>query len=134
MNRTFWSHLLIVACLLFPAGCGGGMTSAKGKVSGKVMVNGEPLILGSVNLFSSETGVAASVPLTPDGTYAMTEGIDVGKYQVTITPPSFGGDGVGSSSSFAKTSKIPEKYRSLPSSDLQVEVKKGENSFDFDLK
>lgn len=126
----------MAACFFLSVGCtqrDRGIPT--GTVKGTVSIHGERLTLGNINLFSTATGIAAGIPLDTNGTFNIPGGIEIGTYQVTVTPPSAGGDGLGPAPApAASSSKIPEKYRNQTTSDLQIEIKKGDNHIELDLK
>lgn len=135
------------------AGCGGGGAEkpkdAQSKVSGKVLFDGKPITLDSAVVFyCKDKGATASGKVDSLGSYSLTGsipsiGIPVGRYQVMIQPPSPPPPVVGTEEYKAvmmgkgpkkvAPKDVPEKFHSLESSKIVLEVKEGENTFDFDL-
>jgi hypothetical protein len=133
-------------------GCGSGLPE-RGKVTGKVTVNGKPVPQGTVT-FYPKTGRSASGRIQPDGTYTLTtfdegDGAIVGSHEVTIEAVRFAGASRGKSFeeeiATAKTGTrvdpaaakpqwlLPEKYSLRGQSGLTREVESGANTIDFAL-
>ena len=123
------------------AGCGGGQP-AVAPVSGVVRLNGKPLASGQVT-FWPNSGRSAAGFITADGSFRLTtfrdgDGAPVGENRVTITeataaasgPPDVDRDQPNRA---AERSPIPAKYASPESSGLTFEVKRGQNTAEFDL-
>ena len=143
----------IVVGVVSLAGCGGdeGLTSTdpQASVSGKVVYEGKPIPLDSAVVFyCADKGVTASGKVDSLGAYSLTGsipalGIPAGRYQVMISPPSepppeVGDPGyeqfmMGQIKEPPRPKEIPEKFSSFATSKLVLEVKEGENTFDFDL-
>jgi hypothetical protein len=116
--------LVCLACLL--CGCGeSGKPS--GTISGLVTMNGQPVTVGEVNLFSVDNGAGAKAALDDAGKFAVDDPIDAGTYKVYITPPTITATGGadGSPPPPAAMLTIPPKYTSLETTDLTVEIKPG---------
>jgi hypothetical protein len=106
----------------------------KGKV---VLANGQAVPAGRVTFVSKETNVGGVEPfgdLQKDGTFTLMtqkpgDGAPAGRYRVWIdlvdyrNPPK----------TFT-SSPVPTKYRSGSTSDLEVEVREGENDLTLTLK
>jgi len=89
----------------------------KGDVTGKVSFQGKPLTEGTV-AFVPEKGNAVSGKIGADGTYKVAN-VPAGSYVVVIT------DTKGA---------LPASYGDAKTSKLKVEVKKGANTADLELK
>lgn len=103
-----------------------------GKVSGKVLLDGEPLTVGTI-CFVSDT-VQARAILGKDGKYFLGSledgGIPVGDYAVYFTEAielDDDGDPVAEP-------VIPKKYRNAKTSQLKISVQPGGNTVDFVLE
>src|SRR5260370_39065681 len=88
----------------------------KGDVTGKVVVKGKPLSEGTI-AFVPEKGDAISGKIAADGTYKLSN-VPAGRHTVVIT----------------NTKAVETSYADAKTSPLKVEVKKGANVADFDLK
>ena len=87
--------------------------AADGKVNGLIVLGGKP-IPGKITFHLDDQFVGAKVK--EDGKFKVNR-VLVGKYKVTI-------EGKG----------VPAKFTSEDVSPLTVEVKEGDNTFDFDLQ
>lgn len=136
-----WQRLSsgIVVFALF-GGCGGaGDDLPRQEVSGSVILQGEPLSEGMIQLRpETNQGTFASAAIK-DGKYAIPrhEGPVAGGYRVIITsPPKSTGasdDGGPGKAPPSPPDRVPKKYNA--SSTLNAEVKVGQpNTFNFDLK
>jgi hypothetical protein len=125
------SFLALVAVL---TGCREGPHIAP--LTGKVLLDGQPLEFGSVMLQPVEGGEPARAQIQSDGTFVMTmygvgEGAAVGLNRVRVT--CFAGQRPGGSTVAADGelavggSLIPTRYSSFGSSGLTIEVLPGEN-------
>ncbi len=153
--------LLVFAFLAMTfCGCSGGDESAydgpTGSVKGKLLLKGKPAPEGTlVSFYHKKLGATATGVVGADGTFQPTIGTDsaatqipTGDYEVAVTP------GGGSSEALdpdkameaemartksgkkddAGTSEIPQKYADHSTSGIVFEVKKGENTFEYDIK
>ncbi|QDT53468.1 hypothetical protein Pan44_14850 [Caulifigura coniformis] len=127
-------------------GCGGVSDQPDlGQVKGTITLDGQPLA-GMAVVFFPENGRPAKATTTADGTYDLiyvreTRGTKLGKNRVEIAP-SEGEDDADDAQSeenapqrkAVKPSKpkIPARYNTK--SELQADVKPGENVFDFKLE
>lgn len=117
------------------ASCGKTTDTPQGHVTGNVSFKGQPVTEGMVFLLSKATGRSASANLAGDGHFVIKEGVNVGKYTVSIIPPVIESNpGNGPEPPPKEYPNIPKKYRSDTTSDLFVEVVAGENEFSWDLK
>jgi hypothetical protein len=86
-----------------------------GTVEGKVTFDGKPLAKGKV-VFHPQKGKPIEADIDEDGNY-MAKDVPVGKTPVTIVKENF----------------LPPKYSDPKKTELQIEVKKGKNTVDFNL-
>ena len=87
----------------------------------KVTYGGEPVTEGYVSLTNSATGLGGGGEIGADGT-ARLEGIAVGEYVVTVSPPVVTNDPNPDQS---KYSKLPQKFRSDTTSPLKATIDEG---------
>ncbi|MDB5335624.1 MAG: hypothetical protein JWN70_1243 [Planctomycetaceae bacterium] len=137
MRISIWSCRLIGAlCLVVAGGCNGDDTKPFKNlvpVTGYVSFQGEPL----------EHGIVSFAPVAPDGqaatgqvtngrftmmTTVSARGVIAGKYKVIVesNETSDGAPSTNPSQLYAKPkSLIPEKYKSVATSGLEIEVVSG---------
>jgi hypothetical protein len=137
--------IVALAASVMPIICG---CSGTGTVSGVVTCDGEKLQYGTV-LFMTEGG-ARSSEIASDGTYVMRD-VPPGLARISIScvDPKFMNTGIndsnaakkekkkpplGTSFSAEEYSKIPLRYNNPDSSELTLEVKGGNQTFDLILK
>ncbi|MBN9118790.1 MAG: hypothetical protein J0I06_06465 [Planctomycetes bacterium] len=102
-----------------------------GTVSGKVVRKGEPVTTGSANLYLKAKGIGATAPLDAAGRFTIPDPIEVGIYDVYISPPQSPGTGIA----VAKGgTPVPTKYWQAETSGLTAEVKAGANELLIELK
>lgn len=133
----------LAAALLALAGCSSENPETY-KVIGKIVYDGQPVKSGVVQLLPEGGGNSAIGNLQPDGTFQLTtfkqnDGACPGTYTVTIQAmpeedaddPMSGLPGM----EFAGSGKppVPLKYENPETSDLKVNVNKGENSLELVL-
>ena len=123
---------LCIACSLaaLAGGCGGNENLSE--VSGTVRLDGEPLNDALVVYSPTSGGTTAYGRTDESGRYRMyfkddEPGAWLGENRVRIST----GD-VGATGGAGKPERVPDVYN--VKSDLTVEVKPGENTFDFELK
>lgn len=126
MMRNFFSCLLLGICLANFVGCGGADRPPLGYVTGKVTIGGEPLT-GAIVMFSPESGRPAVGTTDDTGAYEIQyiegePGCKVGPNDVMFAVPTGG----------STSHPIPAKYQTK--SDFKVDVKDGNNTFDFNLE
>ncbi|WP_417385876.1 hypothetical protein [Gimesia sp.] len=138
-NRTISCHntcLLMLFCAVCLTGCGSGVTETpRGDISGTVTFQETPVTEGTVNFFSGKTGIAAGAKLDEEGHFSIPDGIEIGSYMISITPP-YVEEPPGLSSVESKPREfknIPAKYRTGETSGLTAEVKSGENHYEFKM-
>jgi hypothetical protein len=91
--------------------------AADAQVSGRVIVSGVPLGAGKVVLYLG-TGEFLGTNVGKDGSYAFQKlPVPTGTYTVAI-------EGKG----------VPAQYQDEKVTPLRIEVREGENTFDFDLQ
>jgi hypothetical protein len=123
------------------AGCGPHEELAR--VSGKVTLDGAPLTGAQIVFEDAAHGVSVNAPLEADGSYTIRtydkDGVPPGTYQVAVRPGSFS-TGEAPLVSEANTraappaSTIPDRYRSVGTSELTASVVAGDNAnVDFAL-
>jgi len=128
-------------------GCGRNDQPELGEVTGTIRLDGKPLV-GIAVVYQPESGRPARGTTDADGRYELiyirnTKGTKVGPNRVEIAPSEDGEteepleDQDADIETESKPSKpgkpkIPARYNSQ--SELNVDVKPGTNTFDFDLK
>jgi hypothetical protein len=146
MDLIFKSRMMNVAlltlCFSF-TGCGGGGSDQPdlGLVKGTVTFEGAPLAGASVT-FMPDSGRPASATTDSAGNYELvyirdTKGCKIGHNKVEITSVVEGGnemeaEGDDATPAEATKEKLPAKYNT--NTELEADVKAGENTFNFDLK
>ncbi len=130
--------VLLLSCVLF--GCGSGNPLGRLAVSGKVMLDGEPLECGSIEFAPRQhTGVGSGAVIT-NGNYSIPtqKGLPPGKYLVRIFSTEEGANRslpaqpAEPGTYRPSVERIPPKYNTQ--SDQVVEVTAdGSNRFDFDV-
>ncbi len=121
-------------CAINFIGCsGGGKELPSGSVSGTVTYQGKPVVEGRVDFESDPPGYGAGATIK-DGQFAIEGGVVLGKYKVAIIPPPPPPPQPGVAPTDTDPADIPEKYRSLTTSDLTAEIKDGKNELKFELK
>lgn len=118
------------AALCFLTGCGGSEVPL-GDVTGRVMMDGQPLPNALVRFMPEKGGRSSQGRTDSDGRYkldysARSEGALVGKAQVMITTGSL------EDRTRRASETVPRKYND--DTELTAEVKRGSNELDFDLK
>jgi hypothetical protein len=129
MNRA---HVICLAVLLVGlAGCGG-----PARVSGNVTLDGKPLTKGAITFAPTGDGPVATGSINSSGRYTLQVGtqsaIPPGTYTVTIVavepvPPT------PEHPEPLPKLLTPAKYNNPATSGLAAEVKRGSNSFDYQL-
>jgi hypothetical protein len=120
------------------SGCGSG--EVRGRISGKVTFQGQPLSEGLVFFGNDDKGIHMSGDVKPDGTYeiitAKGAGLPLGTYHVRVRPPlePLPTGVMRVAPKPKKYANIPEKYREFETSGLTLTVKDGDNPFDISMK
>jgi hypothetical protein len=131
--RGRWILLVAIAAVL--AGCGPS-GSAKGKVKGKVVANGQPVTGGSLTFSPTEAALPAGGDVLQDGTFVIrTEGVDdgaaIGKHTVTYNAP---GDEQADWDGYGTPPPVKvSPYKNLVPATPEVEVKAGQNEITIEL-
>jgi hypothetical protein len=138
LNFLRWNRLqnagFALAAVALLLGCG---SSDKGKVSGTVKYEGQPVTGGSISFApvldpaKSSAGRVATGAVRSDGGFTLSTDADedgalIGRHEVIYSPPAVGGE-----SADPAVAKSP--YDGLVPREPQVEVKGGENSFAIEL-
>jgi hypothetical protein len=121
---------VVLACL---SGCGESRRPS-GSVSGKVILEGQPLDEGQVVFYDADGVPVGAAKLTSSGEFRLDQPIPVGNYQVAVVPAE--GEppaGLEDAARFEAIKKVPEQYWSQTTSGLTAEVNEGDNSFTFEL-
>jgi hypothetical protein len=136
--------IIMYSCVV--AGCGAGASSIA-PVSGSIRVNGQPLKLGRI-CFYPEKGRPAIGEIGADGTYRLTtvqtgDGATMGKHRVTIEAVEVIGAPKTMAEESAQAGKTAppatvkwfaaERFSRVQSTDLEAEVKPGDNQINFNL-
>ena len=155
-NRSAGTQFVGVLCLAFSiaaAGCGvereAKPTDPQASISGTITYNGENVTPdSSIVFFCKEKSATAAGQVDSLGKFTLRPGvgsigIPAGRYQVMVRAPDPPAPPVGSEeykNFMSGTTKKPEPAKDIPTqfgafdtSGLSVEVKTGENNFDFDL-
>jgi hypothetical protein len=127
--------------LLLAAGCS---NEKLGQVNGVVAVDGKPLNTGSIVFQNAAAGVSINANIAEDGTFVIKtfdkNGIPPGIYKVAVRVDTFGDPETPLVGQPIKRKPkpavlVPEKYRTLETSDLTATVNPGVNPpMKFDLK
>jgi len=128
---------LALAVLSVCCGCGSASpTEPTGTVHGTVTLNGESLPAVTISFENPARGLLATAQAREDGSYQLTEKLVTGEYAVWVQPLKQAPasiEGIPSTSESTE-SGIPEKYRSVKTSDLTVTIVPGDNQFDLVLQ
>jgi len=125
----------VVASLTL-AGC--GPKTNRQPVSGRVAFDGQPLEQGSIQFILAEPAGMAGGARIDQGSYSLPglQGLEVGKYKVSISSPEIKPPGTGDPMQNRDPSnreRIPVRYNTRTELTAEV-IAEGPNSFDFDLK
>lgn len=159
-RRQFLACLALATTAVTFAGCESNPNARKAsadqaEVSGTVVNNGKPVTVDSQIMFeSTEKSAVAAGKINAEGKYTLyaadsTVGIPAGNYSVAVRPPEKAVAGTTASPSSeeykkkmmqggnvappAAASDIPEKFRSMTSTTLKFDLKKGPNTIDIDF-
>ena len=147
VKESFVTAAMAVVVLSL-AGCGSTSDQPElGQVTGTITLDGEPL-KGIAVVFYPDSGRPARGKTSPEGKYELTyiretKGTKVGHNRVEVAPDEEGaeeeesGDGSGEEQvqkpkAKGAKPKIPARYNTK--SELEADVKPGENVFDFKLE
>jgi len=129
--------LAITCCLT--TGCGNPAPRGnlpRGKVTVAVSYGGKPIIEGRVDLQNAKSGEGGGAEVNREGVVTLSSVVE-GTYVVTVNPPTSAEiPAPGQTDSKLKQyPDIPEVYRTVATSPLKAEVKRGETAeYKFDLK
>jgi hypothetical protein len=132
--------LSLFASLLLVAGCGSA-GSGRAEVSGAVQFDGKPVTAGGIRFIAQDKDGVNTPGLILDGKYEMKDGAGPvpGKYKVQISWLKKTGRTINTSENndpeYARDEtieQIPAKYNA--NTTLEVDIKPGTNTHDFDLK
>ena len=141
MLGYFNRYLALLGCLglICLIGCRGGDSNV-GLVTGKVMVDGEPIEKALVS-FSPTSGRGSMAYTDENGVYELAYtrdqmGAVIGKHKVTVETKRDGYTDYDNGGKKVKARKeiLPKKYTDFKTTELKADVKQGDNKFDFDLK
>jgi hypothetical protein len=126
--------LLILSAGLLASGCSGKTRDAEetGTVSGTLTLDDQPFSDGTVNFYNAKDGTSGKGVLLDGGRFTIEDPLPVGSYTVTVLPPEMTAPQIGVKVTVAKAA-IPDKYRSDRTTDLKVDVKKGENTVKLNM-
>jgi hypothetical protein len=127
MSVHWAGRLAVMAAALLLAGCAG-----KGQVSGKVKYKGEPLPTGTITFYDRANKTVSSA-IGPDGSYSV-EPVAAGPVKVSVVMPMpiyMIGDKPPPG---PKPPTLPAKYTDRDKSGLDLEVKSGAQTHDFNLE
>jgi len=109
----------------------------RGRVTGKVTYEGQPVSEGAVSFFNAESSITTSGKLEADGSYTLmfagSQDVPLGKYIVTVHPPSVSHEPGEAPPPQKEYPDIPFKYRERQTTDLTAEVEAKDQEFDFEL-
>jgi hypothetical protein len=143
--RPVRAGVVTCAVALTCAGCGVG----RGDVSGKVTRNNKPVVFGTVLIVGTD-GLPRIGPILEDGTYEV-KGVRAGPVRIAVsspdpTTPLFNKDDERRGRPHPpedekrlaalkpKWFPLPSKYNDVTTSELTLEVHRGQNPYDIDLK
>ena len=127
--------LCVVAAMLLGLSCAGCRPRVeRGRISGKVTFEGQPVAEGLVLFSNAEKGIHMTASLKADGAYeiitAAGKGLPLGAYQVCVSPPL----SVPTNDPQARPktyANIPPKYSRFETSGLTLNVQSGQNTLDI---
>lgn len=132
---------VFVFVTLLNSGCGGGANSYTGPkrlaVSGKVLLDGQPLASGTISFIPMEEEIRPAGGPIENGEFAILEafGPNVGKYQIDIRSPKPTGKQIQGSDGDQMVDEmkesIPDRYN--VASKLTEDVSTDKTVFEFDL-
>jgi hypothetical protein len=131
LHSTIHGLMIVAVCLgLSLTGCGG---PAGGTVSGKLILDGETYTDASVIFLSLKTGSGSSAGVDAEGRFTLPEKLAAGIYQVYIAPPMVDND-AAMPTAVLMDKRVPDKYWSESSTDIQVEIIDGQNEVEVALQ
>ena len=128
-----WVACAAALCL----GCGG---EPMGQVSGRVMLEGEPVASGLVGFQNDAHGVHILAPINSDGSYevkmAQGKGLPLGTYRVFVAPPlpelQMGAPDPDQQPE--ELTQFPPRYLRSDTSGITITVERWQNSLDIDMQ
>jgi len=147
MNTTRFGQLILGLLISFQMGCSSSDRPELGQVTGTVTLSGKPLT-GVAVVFQPENGRPARGITNAEGKYELTyisqtKGTKIGPNRVEIAPSEEGEDSEEVESDDGEPQVAPNRSKSAKpvvpkrynvQSELKVDVKPGENTFDFQLE
>lgn len=134
------SVAVLMLAVFVSAGCGGGDERPSASIQGTVMLDGEPLSVGSVQFTSTKTGESAYANLDDTGRYLVKfPEADIGtEYQVTVGKPveeNVDANELAMNPPEPVKIRIPQRYWNRATSGLTTTISSaGENTFNIDLR
>jgi hypothetical protein len=136
--RELMGALAACACVALICGCGGSSAS-KGRVTGKVVTNGQPVTGGALTFMpvdSKSGAMPAMGKIKTDGTFVVTtdkegDGAAIGKHTISYSSPPVETpewDGYGTPPPQPKI-----EYQGYVPKENQVEVKAGQNELTVEI-
>jgi hypothetical protein len=121
MSTSRYPTLVALLTLAAVFACGRGARAADdlASVSGTITLDGKPLTSGRI-FFHLGGGQFVGAKTKEDGTFKM-ERVPAGTYKVTVE------------ASVGAKAVVPARYSAEDKSEIQVEVKKGDNTIDIKL-
>jgi len=116
----------------FVAGC--GSVKPTGQVSGNVTYKGKSIESGEVTFHAKARGFAANTNLEGGGKFTFLQPMEVGDYEVYVTPPRPEPTDPRKGPPPVVKSNIPQKARDIATSGLTATVKEGLNDIPVELK
>ncbi len=129
-SHRYFSWLVIaIAALSCSLGCGDGRPT-RVPVSGRVLIDGEPVVHGNIRVFP-QNARAASGQLGPDGRFELTtydkgDGCVLGTHVVTV-------NALEPINANSQRWHAPHKYRDVGTSDLTLEVTEANDAVEIQL-
>ncbi len=119
--------LVLLATL---AGC--SSEPATGQLAGKVLFDGKLVRSGSVKCVDAR-GAESSTSISPEGLYRLTR-LAVGPARLSVNSHTRVPEGMRPPTEAEKPANLPTRYNSPDSSELKVEVRRGETPYDIVMK
>ena len=142
MNRIMHGAIggLLLTSVALMTGCSGGPAEAKNSVSGKVLLDGQP-VAGEVIFFHQEKKDQKNTPINPKGEYTINDP-EPGKVKIVVkgmlsgqkvVAPPPDGPKIEGAPALASGAAPPAKYGSEATTPLEYEVKAGKQKYDINL-
>jgi hypothetical protein len=131
VSSTGISSAVFFAALVAAAGCGGDGRPKRVAVAGQVLIDGEPLTVGTVSFIPVEGGRPAGGKLDESGRFQLTsftprDGVVPGRYHVVITAVEYQGE-------TAQKWFAPKKYADVKTSGPPVDIEEATDELKFEL-